>query len=91
MPDPVIRRLQCAATLYLEVTPDGLSLARVIVDVPIPPLPLADETSQEVTEAAAEALARWMGADQNEPPTPAAPLPGAWEPSTSYGAWEVAA
>jgi hypothetical protein len=36
MPDPVIRRLQCAATLYLEVADDGLSLARLVVDVPLP-------------------------------------------------------
>lgn len=36
MPDPVIRRLPCAATLYLEVANDGLSLARVIIDVAIP-------------------------------------------------------
>jgi hypothetical protein len=36
MPDPVIRRLQCAATLYLEVVGDGLSLARVVVDVAMP-------------------------------------------------------
>jgi hypothetical protein len=36
MPDPVIRRLQCAATLYLEVAPDGLSLARLVVDVAVP-------------------------------------------------------
>lgn len=36
MPDPVIRRLSCAATLYLEVAPDGLSLARLVVDVELP-------------------------------------------------------
>lgn len=36
MPDPVIRRLPCAATLYLEVSADGLSLARLVVDVSIP-------------------------------------------------------
>jgi hypothetical protein len=36
MPDPVIRRLPCAATLYLELSPDGLSLARLVVDVAMP-------------------------------------------------------
>lgn len=36
MPDPVIRRLPCAATLYLEVAADGLSLARLVVDVALP-------------------------------------------------------
>lgn len=36
MPDPVIRRLPCAATLYLEVASDGLSLARLVVDVAMP-------------------------------------------------------
>jgi hypothetical protein len=36
MPDPVIRRLPCEATLYLEVEGDGLSLARLVVDVAMP-------------------------------------------------------
>ena len=36
MSDPLIRRLQCAATLYLEVQGDGLSLARLVIDVPLP-------------------------------------------------------
>ena len=36
MPDPVTRRLQCAATLYLEYAPDGLSLSRLVVDVAMP-------------------------------------------------------
>lgn len=36
MPDPVIRRLHCEATLYLEVCGDGLSLARLVVDVAMP-------------------------------------------------------
>lgn len=36
MPDPVIRRVSCAATLYIEVAPDGLSLARLVVDVALP-------------------------------------------------------
>jgi hypothetical protein len=91
MSDPVIRRLQCAACLYFEVADDGFSLARVIVDVPIPALPLAEETIQEINEAASEALARWMGGGESEPPTPAAPDPGPWPPSTSNGAGEVAA
>lgn len=36
MPDPVIRRLSCAAVLYLEEAPDGLSLARLVIDIPLP-------------------------------------------------------
>lgn len=36
MPDPVIRRLSCSAVLYLEPTPDGLCLARLVVDLPLP-------------------------------------------------------
>jgi hypothetical protein len=36
MPDPVIRRISCAATLYIEAQDDGLSLARLVVDVAIP-------------------------------------------------------
>jgi hypothetical protein len=36
MPDPVIRRLPCEATLYLELAGDGLSLARLVVDVAMP-------------------------------------------------------
>jgi hypothetical protein len=36
MPDPVNRRLQCAATLYLEQHGDGLSLARLVIDIPLP-------------------------------------------------------
>jgi hypothetical protein len=32
----MIRRLQCEATLYLEVTGDGLSLSRLVVDVAMP-------------------------------------------------------
>jgi hypothetical protein len=36
MPDPVIRRLPCEATLYIEVAGDGLSLARLVVDVAMP-------------------------------------------------------
>lgn len=36
MPDPVIRRLPCEATLYVETTSDGMSLSRLIVDVAIP-------------------------------------------------------
>jgi len=91
MPDPVIRRLSCAATLYFEVAPDGLSLARVFVDVPIPPLPLPDSQEEAVEAAASEALARWMGGEPVEAAPPAGPLSGSWEPSCSYGQWEVAA
>jgi hypothetical protein len=91
MSDPVIRRLQCAATLYLEVGVDGLSLARVTIDLPIPPLPLADQESQEVKRDAAEALARWIRSEESESPPPAAPDLEAWSSSTSYGAWEVPA
>lgn len=36
MPDPVIRRLPCEATLYLEVAADGLSLSRLVVDLAMP-------------------------------------------------------
>jgi hypothetical protein len=36
MPDPLIRRLPCEATLYVEVAGDGLSLARLVVDVALP-------------------------------------------------------
>lgn len=38
MPDPVIRRLPCAATLYFEVAPDGISLSRLVVDIEVPDL-----------------------------------------------------
>lgn len=36
MPDPLVRRFEASATVYFEVEPDGLTLARVVVDVPIP-------------------------------------------------------
>jgi hypothetical protein len=36
MSDPVLRRIQCVATLYLEAEADGLSLARLVVDVALP-------------------------------------------------------
>jgi hypothetical protein len=36
MPDPVIRRLPCEATLYIETHADGLSLSRLVVDVAMP-------------------------------------------------------
>jgi hypothetical protein len=36
MPDPLIRRLPCEATLYIEVAGDGLSLSRLVVDVALP-------------------------------------------------------
>jgi hypothetical protein len=36
MPDPLIRRLSCEATLYIEAASDGLSLARLVVDVALP-------------------------------------------------------
>lgn len=35
MTDPVLRRVQCSATLYVEVAGDGLSLARLVVDIPV--------------------------------------------------------
>lgn len=73
MTDPVLRRVQCTATLYLEVAGDGLSLARLVVDVALPdpsvivanlPESFADDhgdaweaPAPEVEADAAEALA----------------------------------
>lgn len=73
MTDPIIRRLPCEAVLYLEVAGDGLSLARLVVDIPLPdpsvivanlPAPLdADHgdsyepAPEEVEQQAREALA----------------------------------
>lgn len=91
MYEPVLRRVACAATVYWEMDPAGPRVARLVVDVPLPPLEDPEEPAERVTQAAAHALARWMSEHPIPPQPPADPLPGAWEPSTSYGAWEVAA
>lgn len=91
MSDPVLRRVACAATVYWEMDPAGPRVARLIVDCPLPLLEDDDPAAAVVVADANAALARW----KNEHPVlhPAAPVepPKGWEPSTSYGAWEVAA
>lgn len=68
MPDPVIRRLPCAATLYLEVAPDGLSLARLVVDVEVPdPSAIVASLPYNFDPDRGDA---WEGEDVTPPPAP---------------------
>lgn len=91
MPDPVLRRIACAAVVYWEMDPDGPKVSRLIVDVPIPLLEGPQAEDEEVLAEASAALARWLKSHRVPPNHPAAEPVPPYEASTSYGAWEVAA
>ena len=68
MPDPMIRRLECAATLYIEVEGDGLSLSRVVIDIPMPdPSVIVANLPESFDPDMGDA---WEGEDVTPPPAP---------------------
>ena len=90
MTDPVWRRVDCAATVYWEMDPGGPRVARVVIDLPLPPLEDPDHPAELVDAAAAAALSRWMLKDPYPPRPPAAPLVPDPNTARNHGAWEVA-
>lgn len=68
MPDPMIRRLQCEATLYLEATTDGVGLARLVVDLAMPdPSVIVADLPATFDRDRGDA---WEGEDVEAPPSP---------------------